>query len=70
MVRGAPIDALWLPFLVLAVMATGVFTLSTLRFRRDLAPAGPAERHAAGGGSDRTDKADGDADARTAEATS
>ncbi len=70
MVRGAPIDALWLPFLVLAVMAAGVFTLSTLRFRRDLAPAGPAERHAAGGGSDRTDKADGDADARTAEATS
>ncbi|RPI31982.1 MAG: ABC transporter permease, partial [Actinomycetota bacterium] len=44
MVRGAPIDALWLPFLVLAVMAAGVFTLSTLRFRRDLAPAGPAGR--------------------------
>jgi len=41
MVRGAPIDALWLPFVVLAVMALVVFTLSTLRFRRDLAPAGP-----------------------------
>jgi ABC-2 type transport system permease protein len=42
MVRGAPIDALWLPFVVLAVMATGVFTLSVLRFRRDLAPADTA----------------------------
>jgi len=40
MVRGAPIDALWLPFVVLAVMATVVFTLSVLRFRKDLAPAG------------------------------
>ena len=40
MVRGAPIGALWLPMLVLAVMALVVFTLSTLRFRRDLAPAG------------------------------
>jgi ABC-2 type transport system permease protein len=40
MVRGAPIDALWVPLVVLAVMATFVFTASTLRFRRDLAPAG------------------------------
>ena len=40
MVRGAPIGALWLPLLVLAVMAVAVFTVSTLRFRRDLAPAG------------------------------
>ena len=40
MVRGAPIDALWLPLVVLAVMAAVVFTVSTLRFRRDLAPAG------------------------------
>ncbi len=45
MVRGTPIDALWLPLLVLFVMASAVFTLSTLRFRRDLAPA-----RAAGGG--------------------
>jgi len=43
MVRGAPIDALWLPFVVLAVMAAGVFTLSVLRFRKDLAPAGRTE---------------------------
>ena len=44
MVRGAPIGALWLPMLVLAAMAIVVFTLSTLRFRRDLAPAGaPAQ---------------------------
>jgi len=42
MVRGAPIDALWLPLTILAVMAIGVFTASTLRFRRDLAPAGTA----------------------------
>jgi ABC-2 type transport system permease protein len=40
MVRGAPIGALWLPLVVLAVMAVVVFTASTLRFRRDLAPAG------------------------------
>jgi ABC-2 type transport system permease protein len=40
MVRGAPIGALWVPLVVLAVMAVVVFTASTLRFRRDLAPAG------------------------------
>jgi ABC-2 type transport system permease protein len=40
MVRGTPITALWLPLVVLALMATLVFTLSVLRFRRDLAPAG------------------------------
>ena len=56
MVRGAPIGALWLPMLVLAVMAIVVFTLSTLRFRRDLAPAGepvqPDGRAEAAGGRD------------------
>jgi ABC-2 type transport system permease protein len=46
MVRGAPLDALWVPLLVLAVMATVVFTASTLRFRRELAPAGGATRGA------------------------
>ena len=40
MVRGTPIDALWLPLLILAAMAAGVFMAATLRFRRDLAPAG------------------------------
>ncbi len=40
MVRGAPIGALWLSLVVLAVMAAVVFTVSTLRFRRDLAPTG------------------------------
>jgi ABC-2 type transport system permease protein len=39
MVRDAPISALWIPLTVLAVMAVGVFALSTWRFRRDLAPA-------------------------------
>jgi len=43
MVRGAPIGALWVPLVVLAVMAVVVFTASTLRFRRDLAPAGAAD---------------------------
>ncbi len=38
MLRGASIASLWLPFLVLAVMAVVVFTGATLRFRRDLAP--------------------------------
>ena len=42
MLRGAPITALWLPFVVLTVMALVVFTGATLRFRRDLAPGRPA----------------------------
>jgi ABC-2 type transport system permease protein len=50
MVRGAPIGALWLPLVILAVMAVVVFTASTLRFRRDLAPAGGPE------GSDSADR--------------
>jgi ABC-type multidrug transport system permease subunit len=48
MVRGAPIGALWLPLAILAVMAVAVFTASTLRFRRDLAPAGGRENEAPG----------------------
>ena len=46
MLRGAPISSLWLPFVVLTVMAVVVFTGATLRFRRDLAPGsagGPAQ---------------------------
>jgi ABC-2 type transport system permease protein len=42
MLRGAPIASLWLPFVVLTVMAVVVFTGATLRFRRDLAPGRPA----------------------------
>src|SRR5262245_5381999 len=42
MLRGAPIVSLWLPFVVLTVMALVVFTGATLRFRRDLAPGRPA----------------------------
>ena len=61
MVRGAPIGALWLPLVILAVMAVAVFTASTWRFRRDLAPAGP--RHKTGRG------ADAAADRRSAEKT-
>jgi ABC-2 type transport system permease protein len=38
MLRGASLVSLWLPFLVLTVMAVVVFTGATLRFRRDLAP--------------------------------
>lgn len=41
MLRGAPISSLWLPFVVLTVMAVVVFTGATLRFRRDLAPNAP-----------------------------
>lgn len=49
-VRGTPIDALWLPFLMLAVLSCVVFGASVLRFRRDLAPSarrrhGPGRRH-------------------------
>lgn len=38
MLRDAPISSLWLPLLILTVMAVVVFTGATLRFRRDLAP--------------------------------
>ncbi|HSN06803.1 MAG TPA: ABC transporter permease [Candidatus Angelobacter sp.] len=53
MLRGASLASLWLPFLVLAVMAVVVFAGATMRFRRDLAPgrrrtdAGTSERSAA-----------------------
>ena len=39
MLRGASMASLWLPFLMLAVMAVVVFSGATLRFRRDLAPS-------------------------------
>ena len=45
MLRGASLASLWLPFLVLSVMAVVVFTGATLRFRRDLAPG--RRRHGA-----------------------
>ena len=38
MLRGASVASLWLPYVVLTVMAVVVFTGATLRFRRDLAP--------------------------------
>lgn len=38
MLRGAPLSALWLSFLVLALYAVGVFGAAILRLRRDLAP--------------------------------
>ncbi|MGZ5353705.1 MAG: ABC transporter permease [Actinomycetota bacterium] len=40
MLRGASLDALWAPFLYLAIIGAVVFGLATLRFRRSLAPAG------------------------------
>jgi ABC-2 type transport system permease protein len=46
MVRGTPVGALWLPLLILTVMAAGVFIAATLRFRRDLAPAGDGDGRA------------------------
>lgn len=39
MLRGAPIGALWQPFVYLAILGAVVMTLATLRFRRSLAPA-------------------------------
>jgi ABC-2 type transport system permease protein len=38
--KGTPIDALWVPFLALVLLAVVVLGLAVLRFRRDLAPAG------------------------------
>ncbi len=39
MVRGAPLDALTTPLVLLAVLGAVVFALAVLRFSRDLAPA-------------------------------
>jgi ABC-2 type transport system permease protein len=38
MLRGAPLDSLWFPLVMLAIMAVIVFTGAVLRFRRNLAP--------------------------------
>ncbi|MYR08239.1 ABC transporter permease [Gordonia sp. SID5947] len=38
MLRDAPISSLWVPLVILTVMAVVVFTGATMRFRRDLAP--------------------------------
>lgn len=47
MLRGAPIDSLWLPFLALSLMAAFVFVGAVLRFRRSLTPGTPRHhRHA------------------------
>ncbi|HEX6231273.1 MAG TPA: ABC transporter permease [Actinomycetota bacterium] len=47
MLRGAPIAALWTPFLYLAIIGAVVFGLATLRFRRSLAPARAERGHGA-----------------------
>lgn len=39
MVRGAPIESLWFPLLMLGVLGAVTFGLATWRFRRELAPA-------------------------------
>jgi ABC-2 type transport system permease protein len=44
MLRGAPLGALWAPFLYLAIIGAVVFGLATLRFHRSLAPARPRGR--------------------------
>jgi ABC-2 type transport system permease protein len=38
MLRAAPLSSLWFPLLMLAVLGAAAFTLSLIRFRRDLAP--------------------------------
>jgi ABC-2 type transport system permease protein len=47
MLRAAPLSSLWFPLLMLAVLGAAAFTLSLVRFRRDLAPnvraAAPSE---------------------------
>jgi ABC-2 type transport system permease protein len=55
MVRGTPFLQLWFPLLMLAVLGAVVFTLSVLRFRRDLAPAGAKDD---GDGADAADAAE------------
>ncbi len=48
MLRGTPItaSAIWVPLVVLTVMALVIFTLAVLRFRRDLAPTRGGKRPA------------------------
>src|SRR5690348_1199248 len=41
MLRAEPLGPLWQPFVLLALLGAIVFTLATLRFRADLAPAAP-----------------------------
>src|SRR5215475_1880148 len=41
MLRAEPLTSLWQPFVLLALLGVVVFTLASLRFRTDLAPAGP-----------------------------
>jgi ABC-2 type transport system permease protein len=38
MLRGAPLDSLWFPLMMLTIMAIVVFTGAVLRFRKTLAP--------------------------------
>jgi ABC-2 type transport system permease protein len=44
MIRGTPIEALWQPMVILALLGAIVVTLATLRFRRQLAPAPARDR--------------------------
>jgi ABC-2 type transport system permease protein len=44
LIRGAPIDSLAVPLAALAVLGVVVFSLSVVRFRRDLAPSGARSR--------------------------
>jgi ABC-2 type transport system permease protein len=41
MLRAEPLGPLWQPFVLLALLGAIVFTLASLRFRADLAPAAP-----------------------------
>src|SRR5215471_788112 len=41
MLRAEPLGPLWQPFVLLALLGAVVFTLASLRFRADLAPAAP-----------------------------
>jgi len=41
MLRAEPLTSLWQPFVLLALLGAVVFTLASLRFRADLAPAAP-----------------------------
>jgi ABC-2 type transport system permease protein len=59
MLRAEPLAALWQPFLLLALLGAVVFTLASLRFRADLAPAGPRRRAGSPRGGERAPSAPG-----------
>src|SRR5215468_280898 len=70
MLRAEPLSSLWQPFLLLALLGVVVFTLASLRFRADLAPAAPRRGAGSPHGPEGARSAPAAASAASASATS